>query len=65
MSILYHLDKENVVADALSLLLMGSFAHIEDGKKKLVWDVHILSQLGVSLVDSTKGGFMVQNNLLH
>ncbi|WMV18899.1 hypothetical protein MTR67_012284 [Solanum verrucosum] len=28
MSILYHLGKANMVADALSLLLMGSVAHV-------------------------------------
>ncbi|WMV08641.1 hypothetical protein MTR67_002026 [Solanum verrucosum] len=62
MSVLYHPDKANVVADALSRLSMGSVAHIEDNKKKLVQDVHRLSRLGVRLVDSTKGGVMVHNS---
>ena len=49
------------MAYALSRLSMGSVAHIEDGKKELVRDVHRLSRLGVRLIDSTKGGFVVQN----
>ena len=42
-SVLYHPGKANVGADALSRLLMGSVAHIEDDKKELVRDVHRLS----------------------
>ncbi|KAF3640037.1 putative ribonuclease H protein-like [Capsicum annuum] len=37
--------KDNVVADALSWMLMGSVAHIEDGKKKLVQEFHQLARL--------------------
>ncbi|WMV09183.1 hypothetical protein MTR67_002568 [Solanum verrucosum] len=36
MSILYHTNKVNVVADALSRLSMGSMAQVEDVKKELV-----------------------------
>ncbi|KAH0652607.1 hypothetical protein KY289_030285 [Solanum tuberosum] len=61
MSVLYHPDKENVVADTLSRLSMGSVAHVENEKKELVRDVHRLARLGVQLVDSTKGGVMVHN----
>ncbi|WMV50209.1 hypothetical protein MTR67_043594 [Solanum verrucosum] len=61
MSVLYHPRKENVVVDALSGLSTGSVAHIEEEKKELVRDVHRLVRLGVQLVDSTKGGFMVHN----
>ena len=50
-----------MVADALSRLLMGSVFHIEDGKKELVRDVHRLARMGVRLLDSTKGGVVVQN----
>ncbi|WMV37269.1 hypothetical protein MTR67_030654 [Solanum verrucosum] len=53
--------KANVVANDLSQLLMNSVAHIEDGKKELVHDVHRLAQLGVCLVDSNEGGVIVQN----
>ncbi|WMV33499.1 hypothetical protein MTR67_026884 [Solanum verrucosum] len=45
ISVLYHPGKANVVADAFSRLS----------------DVHRLAQLGVQLVDSTKGGVMVNN----
>ena len=47
MSVLYHLGKANVVADALSRLSMGSVAHVEDEKKELVREVHRLARLGV------------------
>jgi len=41
---------------------MGSVAHVKDEKKELVRDVHRLARLGVQLVDSTKGGFMVHHS---
>ena len=40
MSVLYHPGKANVVADALSRVSMGSVAHVEEGKKELVKEVH-------------------------
>ncbi|PHT59228.1 hypothetical protein CQW23_01591 [Capsicum baccatum] len=55
MSVVYHLSKDNVVADALSRLSMGSIAHVEDGNKKLAQEVHQPAQLGVRLVDSVEG----------
>ncbi|WMV50068.1 hypothetical protein MTR67_043453, partial [Solanum verrucosum] len=36
MSVLYHSDKANVVADTLSRLSMGTVAHIDKDKKELV-----------------------------
>ena len=36
MSILYHPEKANVVADALSRLSIGSVTYVEDDKKNLV-----------------------------
>ena len=36
MSILYHLRKDNVVADTLSKLSMSSTTHFEKDKKNLV-----------------------------
>ena len=62
MSVLYHPEKANVVADALSRMTMGSVSHIEEAKKDLVRDFHRLSRLGVRLEDSSDGGFMVHNN---
>ncbi|WMV37503.1 hypothetical protein MTR67_030888, partial [Solanum verrucosum] len=40
----------------------SSVAHVEDEKNELVRDVNRLSLLGVQLVDSTKGGFMVHHS---
>ena len=53
MSILYHSCKANVVVDYLSMLSMGSTAHIEEEKKYLANDLHKLACLGVRLMDST------------
>ncbi|WMV18688.1 hypothetical protein MTR67_012073 [Solanum verrucosum] len=61
MSVLYHPGKANVVVDALSQLSMGSVSNVENGKEKLVRDVHRLARLGVWLVDSIKGDAMVHN----
>lgn len=52
MSVLYHPDKTNVVAYALSRISMSSVAHVKDEKKKLVYNVHRLSRLAVQLIDS-------------
>lgn len=49
------------MADALSRLSMGSVAHVEDGKRELVKDVHHLAYLGVRLNDSNKGGIHMHN----
>ena len=62
MSVLYHPDKANVVADALSRMTMGSMSHIEEVKKYLAGDVYRLARLGVRLEDSPNGGFMVRHN---
>ena len=43
-SVLYHLGKDNLVADALSLMTMGSVSHMQQGKKELVKDVHRLAR---------------------
>jgi len=67
MSVFYHPGTTNMVDDALSRLSMSSVAHIEDGKKELVHDVHSLSLLGVHLVDFEDCGTlfrMAQNHLL-
>ena len=47
MSVHYHPGKVNVVADALSILLMGSVVHVEEERKEVVKDVHRLSCLRV------------------
>ena len=62
MSVLYHLERENVVADAMNRIAMGSVSHVEKGKNELVKYVHRLARLCVRLEDSLKGGFMVHHN---
>ena len=47
MSVLYHPNKTNVVANALSRLTMGSVSHVEEAKKDLVKDVHRYARLSV------------------
>ena len=62
MSILYHPSKANVVVDGFSKLSMGSVAHMENDKKKLVQEVHQLTRLGIYLVDSAEDNVWVQNS---
>ena len=59
MSVLYQPDKANVVADALSIMTMGSVSHVHKAKKDQVDDVHRLAKLGFRLEYSPNGGFMV------
>ena len=40
MRILYHPVKDNLVADALSRMIMGNVSHIDEAKKNLEKDVH-------------------------
>ena len=65
MSFLYHPDKANVVADALSHMTIGSVSHIDEAKKDLVKEDHRLSRLGVRLEGSPNGGAMVHHNSGH
>ena len=55
ISVHYHLEKVNVLANSLSRLSMGSTTLVDDEKKELVKDVHRLSRLSVWLIDSTSG----------
>ena len=50
MSMHYHPGKANVVADSLRRLSMGSVAHVEEEKKELVKDVHMLARFGARLM---------------
>ena len=59
MNVHYHQINADIVADALSRMGMGSTTHVEDGKKVLVKDIHILAKLSVRLVESTSGGVLV------
>lgn len=47
--ILYHPDKANVVADALSQKSIGSLTHVTIGRIPLVKDIHGLGDMGVYL----------------
>ena len=58
MSVLYHPDKANVVADAPSRMTMGSISPIEESKKDLLKDVHRFACFGVRSEDSLDGGFV-------
>ena len=40
MSVLYHPDKANVVANALSRMTMGSVSHVDEANKDLAKEVH-------------------------
>ena len=53
MSIFYHPGKNNVIADALSMLSMDSIAHVDEEKRELSTEVHRLSQLRVRIMDFT------------
>ena len=61
-SVLYHPEKANVVADALSRMTMGSVSHLDEAKKDLARDVHRLTRLGVRLESSPYGGAIVHHS---
>ena len=46
-SILYHSDKMNVVADALSRKLTSSLAHISTERKPIIKELHELIDQGL------------------
>ena len=56
--ILYHPDKSNVVVGALTMLSMGSTAHVKEENRELAKSMHRLAYLGVRLMDSI-GGIVV------
>ena len=62
MSVLYHPDKANVVADARSRMTMGSVSHLDEDKKDLAREVHRLARLGVRFESSPDGGAIVHHN---
>ncbi|XP_069146095.1 uncharacterized protein [Solanum lycopersicum] len=61
MIVHYHPGKANVVEDALRRLTLGSVAHVEEERKKLVKDVNRLARLGVCLMSISDSGVTVQN----
>ena len=61
-SVLYHPEKANVVADALSRMTMGSASYIDEAKKDIEREVHRFSRLGVRLESDPDGGAVVHRN---
>ena len=62
MSVLYHPEKANIVADALSRMSMGSISHLDEAKKDLSREVHRLARLGVRMESAPDGGAIVHHN---
>ena len=56
MSVFYHPNKVDVVANALSHLSMGSISYVDEAKRNLLKDVYRLDILGMRLEDSLNGG---------
>ena len=54
MSVHYHPGKANVVVDALRKLSVRSVAHIEEERKEIAKDVHMLAQFGSSPYEHIK-----------
>ena len=48
-STLYHLGKANVVVDALSRKLAGSFSHINTGMRSIIKELHESIDQGLQL----------------
>ena len=61
MSVYYHPGKTNLVADALSILSMGSVAYVKEERKELAKDVHRLARFEVRLKSILDNGVIVQN----
>ena len=53
----------NVVPDVLSILFLGSVAHVEEERNELLKDVHRLPRLGVHLMSISDSGVTVQNGV--
>ena len=62
MSVLYHPNKVNVVADVFSCMTMGSVSHVKEDKKEFVKHVRRFACLVVRLENSPNSGFMVHHN---
>ena len=60
-NLLYVLTQRQFCCRLFQSHVHGQLSHVEDEKKEVICDVHRLAQFGVRLVDSAKGGFMVQH----
>ncbi|XP_070040442.1 uncharacterized protein [Nicotiana tomentosiformis] len=63
LDILYHPEKANVVADALSRKSMDSLAYLEAHQRSFAKEVHRLASLGVRLADSGEVWVIMQNRV--
>nr|XP_009628038.1 uncharacterized protein LOC104118495 [Nicotiana tomentosiformis] len=63
LDILYHPEKANVVADALSRKSKGSIRHVEEQKFEMTNDMYWLENLRVRLLDMGDGGTTVRNTV--
>lgn len=63
MSINYHPNKANLLANAPSRLSMGSITRVEEERNELGKDVHSLVQLGVHIMIISDCGVTIQNGL--
>ena len=61
-SVLYHLDKSNVIVNDLSCITIERVSHLEEVKKDQVKYFYMLARSGVWLEDSSNGGFVVHHN---
>ncbi len=62
MSVLYHRDKANVVADDLCHLSMQSVSHVGEGKRNLLKYVYRLDRLWFHIEDSSVGSVVIHHN---
>ena len=63
MSVHYHSSKENIVANAISRLFMGSVKLVGEEIKELAKYIHTLALLGGRLMSISDGGIIVQNGV--
>ena len=61
MSVNYYSGKTNIVKNALSILSMGSVAHVREERKELAKEVHRIARLGVHLMSISYGSLTIHN----
>ena len=59
MSDHYYPGNANLLENSLSILSIGSVAHVDEKTKNLVKDVHKLARLGVRLMSISDNGVTV------
>lgn len=56
-----HPGRENILADAISIIFMGSVEHVEEERKDLPKDFDRLALLGLCIINISGCGVMVEN----